>query len=110
MDSILSTIKKLLGEPDPQDAFDMDIMVHINSALFSLEQMGIGRPGYFITGARDTWQDFFGFEQVPEAVKTLVYLKVRLIFDPPASSIVLESIKENIKELEWRLYTHEGQY
>lgn len=103
MDSILDSIKKLLGIDESYDVFDVDIMIHINSALMTLTQIGVGpESGFFITSSEETWNDFIGSSINIEAVKTYVYLKVKLVFDPPAGSL-LESIKEQIKELEWRL-------
>lgn len=103
MDSILDSIKKLLGIDESYDVFDVDIMIHINSALMSLTQIGVGpESGFFITSSEETWSDFIGSNINVEAVKTYIYLKVRLVFDPPAGSL-LDSIKEQIRELEWRL-------
>lgn len=108
-DSILDTTKKVLGIDPDYDAFDLDIVTHINSALFALTQMGVGPPGGFeITGSTETWADFLGDTKQWNGVKTLVYLKVRLVFDPPANSSLYSAMKEQMSELEWRLnYHHE---
>ena len=104
-DSILNTIKKLLGLPKDYSPFDLDVITDINSVFMSLRQLGVGPDkGFSISGPDETWQMFLGNYEIDfEAVKTYVYLKVRLIFDPPSSSFTLESINRMIQELEWRL-------
>ena len=105
MDSILQSIKKLLGLDENYDAFDDDVMMHINSVLMILTQLGVGpKNGFSITGEEETWGDYLG-EDISKlsAVKTYVYLKVKTMFDPTSSSVVNESTKEMLKELEWRL-------
>lgn len=103
-DSILLSIKKLLGCEEDYDVFDQDIIMAINSALMVLNQIGVGpSSGFFITSEAETWSDFIGSAINIEGVKTYVYLKARLVFDPPTSSSLEASIKEQIKELEWRL-------
>ena len=103
MESILASIKKLLGIAEEYTHFDQDIIMHINTALFTLTQLGIGpSEGFSIDDAEDNWSDFVDISRI-ESVKTYVYLKVRLVFDPPISSAVIESINRNISELEWRL-------
>lgn len=104
MDSILVTTKKLLGLDVDYHDFDVDIIVSINSVLMALNQMGVGVEGFTVTGDSETWIDFIGSAKNLEAVKTYVYLKVRLIFDPPTSSAVLEAYNNQAKEYEWRLY------
>jgi len=104
MDSILISVKKLLGMDQGYDQFDMDIIMHINSILMSINQLGVGpTTGFFITGVDETWIGLLGTRKDLEAVKTLLYLKVRLIFDPPTTSFVIESMNRQITELEWRL-------
>lgn len=104
MDSILISIKKLLGIDALCDQFDMDIIIHINSALMVLNQLGVGPPeGFTVTSNSETWNDFLKGNQMIESVKTYVYLKVRLVFDPPQTSSVIEAINRQISELEWRL-------
>ena len=104
MDSILTSIKKLLGIAEDYTAFDTDIIIHINTVLMTLHQLGIGpKEGYRIEDKTAKWQDFITEEDNLDAVKTYVYLKVKLVFDPPLSSAVMEAIKETIKEYEWRL-------
>lgn len=105
MDSILLTVKKALGITEEQTVFDPDIIMHINSVLMILNQIGIGpEGGYRIEDDLDEWTDFIGRRvENLEAVKTYVCLRVRLLFDPPTGSVIMDSIKQSISELEWRL-------
>lgn len=104
MDSILNSTKKLLGIMPEYEEFDADLVININSALMILNQLGVGpKEGFRISSAEETWSNFLGERNDLEAVKTYVYLKVKLMFDPPSSSFVLSSISEQIKELEYRL-------
>lgn len=104
MDSILESIKKLLGIAEEDTDFDTDIVIHINSVLMILNQLGIGpSDGFWIKDNSAVWKDFIGDDKSIEAVKSYVYLKVRLLFDPPLSSAVTDAINKNISELEWRL-------
>ena len=104
MESILTSIKKLLGMGEDYTHFDDDIIMHINMVFSTLNQLGVGPPnGFIIKDNEAVWGDFVNDEKKFEAVKTYIYLKVKTVFDPPQSSAVLESIKENIAELEWRL-------
>ena len=105
MDSILTSIKKLLGIAQECTDFDMDLIIHINSVLMILTQLGVGpEKGFTIEDSRDLWADFLENDLSKlEAVRTFVYMKVRLIFDPPSNSAVIESINRTISELEWRL-------
>ena len=104
MDSILTSTKKLLGIAEEYTQFDVDIIKHINTVFMILTQMGVGPPeGFSITGADETWHDFISGSTNLEGVKTYVYMKVQLMFDPPASSAKLDSANRVINELEWRL-------
>lgn len=104
MDSILTSIKKLLGIAEDYTHFDGDIIIHINAVFMILTQIGVGpASGFSITSNTETWTDFLGDLTELEAVKTYTYLKVRLLFDPPTSSSILESMNRMISELEWRL-------
>ena len=106
MDSILTSIKKLLGFEEGYTQFDSDIIIYINATLMILQQLGVGPiTGFSIMDKTKTWTDYLGSREDLEAVKTYVYLKVKLMFDPPSSSFVLESIKTLIAELEWRINT-----
>lgn len=105
MKSILSTIKKLLGIDEDYAHFDPDIIIYINSAISALRQIGVGpSEGYSIVGAEETWEDYLK-EKLPllTDATNYIYLKTRIIFDPPANSFVLDAIERTIKELEWRL-------
>lgn len=104
MDSILLSIKKLLGIDALCDHFDTDVIMHINSALSNLTQLGVGPPdGFMVTSNTETWDSLLMDSKKLEFVKTYVYLKVKLIFDPPSSSSVIDAIDRQIKELEWRI-------
>lgn len=104
MDSILTSIKKLLGIEEEYTQFDSDIIMHINTVFLNLTQLGVGpAEGFLIEDDSTTWYDFIGDSNQLQAVKTYVYLKVKLLFDPPLSSSVTESINRIISELEWRL-------
>lgn len=103
--SILTSIKKLLGIDAEYFHFDADLIMHINSVFSILTQMGVGPSGgYSITGVDEEWSSFITDESVLQLVKSYVYLKVRLLFDPPLSSAVIESINQQIKEFEFRLF------
>lgn len=105
MDSILTSVKKLLGLTEEYTAFDTDLIIHINSVLMILRQMGVGpEEGFSISDATATWSEFCENKADIEAVKSYTALKVRLLFDPPQSSSVMDAIKSQISELEWRLY------
>lgn len=102
--SILTSIKKLLGVAEDYAEFDEDIMTHINSVFLNLTQLGVGpEEGFMIENDTAVWEDFINDSVQLQAVKTYVYLKVKLLFDPPLSSSVTESINRMIAELEWRL-------
>ena len=103
-DSILLTIKKLLGLEADYTPFDTDIIVHINSAMMVLRQLGVGpTSGFAISDENTTWDDYLSDSQMLESVKSYIYLKVKMLFDPPASSSVLDAMKAMIAEYEWRL-------
>lgn len=104
MESILTSIKKLLGIAEDYEHFDSDIIMHINSVFMILNQLGVGTSEVFAIENKDAvWTDFISDTTKVEAVKSYIYLKVKLLFDPPLSSAVMESIKQMISELEWRL-------
>lgn len=103
-ESILNSIKNLLGIDKELTAFDEDIIFGINSALFTLYQIGVGDKAYHISSQEDTWQDFIkDYDEVLSLIKSYVYIKVKQTFDPPTSSFVLESLSRQIAELEWRI-------
>lgn len=104
MESILESIKKLLGIAAEYDQFDTDIIIHINTAFSKLNQLGVGpEEGFSIRDKTSTWEDFLSDNKNLEAVKTYVYLIVRLVFDPPLNSAVLTAMDNTINQLEWRL-------
>lgn len=104
MESILTSIKKLLGITEEYEHFDNDIIMHINSVFMILTQLGVGpSEGFSISDKTATWYDFIPSGTNLEGVKSYVYLKVRLLFDPPQASGVMDAIKNQIGELEWRL-------
>lgn len=107
--SILNDVKKKIGIDSTYTEFDQDIIMDTNSVLFIVSQMGIGREGFSISGTNETWADFLKGDQINLTIlKSYVGLKVRLIFDPPTSSVLKEAIESNIKELEWRIYITEN--
>lgn len=103
-DSILNTIKKMLGIQADYKAFDTDIITFINSAMMVLQQLGVGlKNGFTVVNDEDVWGDFIPGNIMMEGVKTYIYLSVKLLFDPPGNSVVTESMKSLKEELEWRL-------
>ena len=107
VDSILNTIKKLLNIPPNDTAFDVEILVHINSVFMMLNQLGIGpETVYQINGSTEKWSDFLGEDETKyNAVKSLMYLKVRLMFDPPGTPFLISSMEAQISEMVFRLTT-----
>lgn len=104
MDSILTSIKKLLGIEEEYEHFDPNIVMCINSAFTILTQLGVGPSnGFSISDKESKWSDFIEDMSKIEAVKTYVHMRVRLLFDPPTNSSLIESINQTIDELEWRL-------
>lgn len=102
-ESILTSIKKLLNISREYTAFDTDIIIHINTVFNILNQLGIGPDGFKIEDDLTTWNSFIDDVSLLESVKSYIYLKVKLMFDPPLNSAILESNKQLINELEWRL-------
>lgn len=104
MDSILTSIKKLLGIAEDYTHFDPDIIMHINSVFMVLSQLGVGpAEGFRIEDSGTFWSDYITDNDNLDAVKSYMHLKVKLLFDPPLSAAVMESTKQMINELEWRL-------
>lgn len=102
--SILDTTKKLLGLEYDYDRFDIDIIIHINSAFAQLAQIGVGPDeGFEIEDSSKLWSDYLGGNKLLNQVKSYMYLKVRMLFDPPTTSFDLTAKKEQILEWEWRL-------
>lgn len=103
-DSILISTKKILGLDEAYTVFDLDVITHINSAFTTLTQLAVGPPGGFsIEDDTALWADFITPEMNLNAVKTYVYLRVRLLFDPPSTAYLVTATQEQIRELEWRL-------
>ena len=104
MDSILTSIKKLLGIDESYEQFDKDLILHINSVLAILAQLGVGPAnGFSISDKSAVWDDFIPDSPKLGFVKSYMNLKVRLLFDPPLGSAVIEAINRQISELEWRI-------
>ena len=103
-ESILGTVKKALGMEQDVDAFDEVLVMHINTALSVLAQLGASpEDGLYITGNDVTWKQLIGENSLLSLVKTYVCQKVRLIFDPPLTSSVLDAMERSLKEMEWRI-------
>lgn len=103
-ESILNSVKKILGIGADYDAFDTDVIVHINSTFSTLNQLGLGpEEGFMIEDESAVWGDFLLDDKRLNNVKTYVYLRVRVLFDPPTTGFTLTAMREQIQELEWRL-------
>ena len=103
-ESILDSIKKLLNISKDDTAFDTDVIININSVFTTLRQLGVEpEKGFRILSNEEKWNDFVSDELMLDSVKTYVYLKVKLVFDPPLNSSLMDSFERQIKELEWRL-------
>lgn len=104
MDSILTSVKKMLGIAEEYDHFDADLIMHINSVLTILGQLGVGpAEGFFIEDDEAEWTDFVPDMYNLQFIKTYVYQKVKLLFDPPQSASAIEALNRSISELEWRI-------
>lgn len=110
MDSILTSVKKLIGIDKEDTAFDPDVIMHINSSFLVLSQLGVGPDeGFYINDDTAVWTDFISNNMLLlNYVKTFVYLKAKLVFDPPSSSIAVQSMQEMVREHEWRI-VHENE-
>jgi hypothetical protein len=106
--SILTGTKKILGLAEDYTAFDHDVITHINTAFSTLTQLGVGpAAGFMIEDETAVWSDFITDNDLQyNSVKTYVYMRVRMLFDPPGTSFVITALNEQIKELEWRLNVH----
>lgn len=102
--SILKSVKQNLGLELTYNVFDGEIIMHINSAFSTLSQLGLGpEDGFFIEDDTSEWEEFVDTTRELNAIKNYVYLRVRIVFDPPTVSYVLKSFEEQLRELEWRL-------
>lgn len=103
-DSILLSVKKMLGIPPEYEQFDPEIIIHINSVFSILTQLGVGSDeGFSIKDSTASWSDYIPEGKAVEDIKTYMYLKVRLIFDPPQSSAAIDAMKQLASEFEWRI-------
>ena len=105
INSILDSIKDLLGVDIEDTSFDPSLIMHINGALMIMHQLGVGPRGYKITSKADLWSELLLDRDDLEAVKSDVYLRVRLIFDPPQNSFLVNAINAQIQEYDWRITT-----
>lgn len=103
MVSILDSIKQLLGIDVNDNNFDAELIIHINGALMIINQLGVGPEFYSITDKSNVWEEFTQGRKDLEIIKSFVYLKVRLMFDPPQNSFLVDSIEKQISEYEWRI-------
>lgn len=104
MESILTSIKKMLGITEEYEHFDSDLIIHINSVFMILTQLGVGPPsGFSIQDKSTTWKEFISDETKLQLVKSYMQTKVKLLFDPPLTSAVIASMEKTIAEAEWRL-------
>lgn len=113
MDSILDSVKKNLGLDPAYTAFDADVIMHINSIFSVLNQLGVGpAEGFAITDDTAVWGDFLDVDVKLNHVRTYMYLRVRLLFDPPTTSYLISATENQIRELEWRIstYREEGSW
>ena len=105
MDSILDSVKRMLGIDEHYEAFDEEIIMNINAVFMILRQMGCGpASGFSITGNSEMWSDYISDISLLECIKPYVYQKVRSTWDPPSSSITMNALSSSIQELEWRIY------
>lgn len=103
-ESILVSIKKLLGLASSNNSFDTDVIIHINTAFMVLNQLGVGpEEGFSIKSSEEVWSDFVDDDEHLDAIKTYIYLKVKMVFDPPQHGPTEDALKESIREYEWRL-------
>ena len=103
-DSILKNVKKNLGIEADDTSFDEDILTHINSVFATLNQLGLGpADGFEVTGEDELWSTYLAGNLNRASVRTYMYLKVRIFFDPPTTSFHLEALNRQATELEWRL-------
>lgn len=104
MESILTSVKKMLGITEEYTHFDADIIMHINSIFMVLNQLGVGpEEGFSIEDETTTWFEYIDTIKQLQAVKSYMFLRVRMLFDPPASSVVMEAMKQQANEMEFRL-------
>lgn len=106
-EKILESIKKVLNIPSDYAAFDQDVLMHTNSVFSTLHQLGVGPDeGYMVEDVEATWDTFLGDDPRLNNIKTYIYLRVRMLFDPPATGFHTTAMREQIQELEWRINAH----
>lgn len=104
-DSILKSIKGFLGIQEEDEDFDQDILLHINTMLSTLYQIGVGDESKHVFGSEETWADlFYDVPELIDLIKEFIFLKTRLLFDPPSSSFVLNALAEQVDEAQWRIH------
>lgn len=104
MDSILDSVKKVLGLDSAYTAFDVDVLMHINTVFSDLHDLGIGPDaGFMITDNTAVWSSYLGTDNNLNRIKTYISLRVRAIFDPPQTSFAIDAMEKQIKEFEWRI-------
>lgn len=104
MDSILTSVKKMLGIAEDYEHFDPELIMHINSVFMILSQLGVGeKPAFTIEDKKSDWSEYLPTGSNLELVKSYMYLKVRMLFDPPTSSAAIDAMNHQISEFEWRL-------
>lgn len=102
-DSILISIKKLIGLDSEDESFDIDLIMHINSAIDVLRQLGVTAEGFYVEDDGATWEDYLPSSDLLRLVRTYIYMKVRKWFDPPQNGTTMEALNSSIAELEWRI-------
>lgn len=103
-DSILLSIKAMLGLEQDYTPFDAELVGHINSAIMAAHQLGIGKNDFEITGAEEKWSDWItGKLEKFSSIRQYIYMRVKLVWDPPANSFVVSSLQNQIEEMTWRL-------
>lgn len=109
-DSVLKTIKTMIGVAEDDDSFDQFIMVLINNELFKLRQIGVVTEQTIVEDRTVDWSEIIDDEGLFDPIKTYIYCNVKLAFDPPQNSTMLQTLKDIAKEAEWRLYTERNRY
>lgn len=106
-DSILHDVKQMVGQEWDDSTYDVDIQTHINSIFFDLQQIGVGpEEGFAIDGPEVKWDAYLGSDKNLNAVKSYIYIRVRLLFDPPTNGFLVTSLQQQADKLEWRLMVH----
>ena len=109
MNSIFNTVKSLLGIALDDTTFDPELLIHTNATLMVINQLGVGDRGFHIAGATETWDDFTKGRKDLELIKTNVYFRVRLAFDPPQNSFLVQSMEKQIAESDWRIEIYHNE-